>query len=228
VTTPAVSPAFVGLETHGCQRLGCTESETRPLFAFSIGDTGPGGGIIFYVADGLGGRDLGFTLYMNATDTVGTSAHYLEAAPANISDYLQWASANHLIPGLSNWDVIAEREIDWGIGRGRKNTEIIIAHSAANSYDTPAAARTRTGMHGDGTMNDWFLPSRNELNQLFINRVIVNSASIAIGGSSLGTSVFWSSSQIDTFFVPVQVFSDGSRPSNHKDSVDTVRAIRAF
>ncbi|MCL2411854.1 MAG: hypothetical protein FWC97_09455, partial [Treponema sp.] len=147
-----------------CQHSGCTVTA-------GIGDIGPGGGVIFYVR-GV----LGFTFFQNATDTTGVIRHYLEASPANLGS-LQWANNWFLIPGLSQ---NSSDPTDWAIGRGMKNTEIIIAHGIANSYTTGAATAAR------GFGADWFLPSRNELNALFQNRAAVGN---------LGTGWFWSSSQ---------------------------------
>ncbi|MCL2758988.1 MAG: hypothetical protein FWD22_02115, partial [Treponema sp.] len=78
----------VGFETRTCKRGECGYSETRAFdFYYTIGDTGPGGGKIFFVADGVGfladtitPKPLGFTLFMTADDTVGTTAYYLEAS----------------------------------------------------------------------------------------------------------------------------------------------------
>jgi len=78
-------------------------------------------------------------------------------------------------------------------------------------------------------LNDWFLPSRDELNQLYRYRAIVEISS---------SGWFWSSSQTDINFAWGQSFVDGSRGSASKDSdfwndgtkIDgrSVRAVRAF
>jgi len=52
---------------------GGAGSTATPVY--NLGDTGPGGGKIFYV------NPSGFTLYRTATDATGITAHYLEAAP---------------------------------------------------------------------------------------------------------------------------------------------------
>ncbi|MCL2792030.1 MAG: DUF1566 domain-containing protein [Spirochaetaceae bacterium] len=221
VTTPAVGPTFVGEETHGCQRPGCTESETRPIFAFSIGDTGPGGGIIFYVADGQGGRPLGFDVQgwgvPNDTGYFSTyTAHYLEAAPAN-SGTFQWAASGFLIPDLSQSQA---DQTDWAIGRGRMNTAIIINHGNTHTttYTTPAASACAALTTGGQT--NWFLPSKDELNLLWLNRSAV--VDLPNGG-------YWSSSQGFIGVAWTQFFSNNfSQTAGSKTGTSLVRAIRAF
>ncbi|MCL2411011.1 MAG: DUF1566 domain-containing protein, partial [Treponema sp.] len=180
-----------------CQRPGCTVTA-------GIGDIGPEGGVIFYV------RESGFTFFQNAADTTGVIRHYLEASPANLGNNIQWANQNRLIPGLSQ---NANEQTDWAIGRGMRNTEIIIAHGIANSYTTSAATATRA------LGADWFLPSRNELNELFQNRAAVGN---------LGTGWFWSSSQCDTYHAWDQNFAGGGQSVDVKGFGNAVRAVRAF
>ncbi|MCL2411273.1 MAG: DUF1566 domain-containing protein, partial [Treponema sp.] len=179
-----------------CQRSECTDTA-------GIGDTGSGGGIIFYV------RESGFTFFQNATDTTGVTRHYLEASPANLGSF-QWATSNILIPGLSQngWETT-----DRAIGRGMKNTEIIIAHGLENSYTTGAATAAR------GFGADWFLPSINELNALFQNRAAVGN---------LGTGWFWSSSRFNTHNAWGQHFASGGQQGNLNPFNSAVRAVRAF
>jgi len=198
-----------------CQRGGgCTVTA-------GIGDTGPGGGIIFYVADGgglparnpftvpasPGGYSPAWTSY---------TASYLEAAPANVVGTQQWANrTGDLIPNLSpnNAD-----ETDWRIGRGRLNTALIIADGNAKVYTTPAAsacAALRTG-----AKDDWFLPSRNELNALAQIRGLYGIPN---------TGWYWSSSQNGSEFAWLQDFNNGNQTNNFKNNnSNNVRAIRAF
>ena len=112
-------------------------------FDYLIGDTGPGGGRIFY-------RDLdGFIM----TDT-GEKAYYLEAAPVNQGTSLAWTSSPY------------RRFMDTGqaIGTGRKNTALILAVDAA----APAALACRN--YNGGGKADWFLPSFRELTEMYKTR----------------------------------------------------------
>ena len=78
-----------------------------------------------------------------------------------------------------------------GIGLGLPNTISIIAAAVVlGKTDMTSYAAGLANNYKGGGYNDWFLPSRDELNKLFINRA-------AIGGfATTGTmATYWSSSQ---------------------------------
>jgi hypothetical protein len=130
------------VESLICNRAGCNHQ-------YAIGDTGPGGGIIFYV------DTTGFTI----TDT-NELCHYLVAAPEDMAEGLAWGpfSYTNAIEGT-----------EWGIGTGRKNTALILAWHT----DTPAAKACDEYENNNKT--DWFLPSYNELNLLYTNKNYVDN-----------------------------------------------------
>jgi hypothetical protein len=72
---------------------------------------------------------------------------------------------------------------------------------------------------GGVTYDDWYLPSRDELNKLYINRV-------AIGGFS--NYYYWSSTELSSTYAFSQYFSDGFFYASNKMYPNDVRAIRAF
>jgi len=162
--------------------------------AYSIGATGPGGGIIFY------GDEMGFTMTDN-----NSTAYYLEAAPADMGSTLAWASGGYTttdIPGTET-----------AIGAGRKNTAIIL------TADSTAPAALACDTYSNNSKNDWFLPSKDELDQLYNNRV-------SVGGFT--GSIYFSSSQYSNITVPIRRFSDGYQGNFSKNMSYDVRAIRAF
>ena len=65
----------------------------------------------------------------------------------------------------------------------------------------------------------WKLPSQDELNYLYENKV-------AIGG--FANNRYWSSTEYASNFAWYQGFNDGSQGFNRKDYAYYVRAIRAF
>ena len=70
----------------------------------------------------------------------------------------------------------------------------------------------------DGEVWDqWILPSKDELNKLYINRAVV-------GGFDTNKS-YWSSSESSSINAFVQVFTGGSQTSNNKNTSNAVRAI---
>jgi len=195
-----------------------------------IGDTGPGGGIIFFVADGVGfladnttPKPLGFTLFMTAADTVGTTAYYLEAATvATLGGTGSQTTMRWSIRTTSPYPTvnIANDASGRSIGTGKRNTAIIIAAEEAerpggNTYIYAALACDN---YSTATADDWFLPSRDELNELYKER--------AHFGISSG--LFWSSSQSDSNGAWGQNFANGGQYNLGKDYGIDVRAVRAF
>jgi Protein of unknown function (DUF1566) len=67
--------------------------------------------------------------------------------------------------------------------------------------------------------SDWFLPSKDELNQMYIQRTV-------IGGFS--NISYWISSEYDDNLAWNQYLDDGSVYASIKTNVFCVRAIRAF
>jgi hypothetical protein len=70
-----------------------------------------------------------------------------------------------------------------------------------------------------GGQDDWFLPSKDELNQMYIWR-------IAIGGFT--SDGYWSSSEFSASIAWSQIFLLGGQSDSDKDSVRYVRPVRAF
>jgi hypothetical protein len=102
------------------------------------------------------------------------------------------------------------------IGTGKQNTADILA----GCFEAGIAAR----LAGDFSLNsysDWFLPSKDELNELNMNKDVVG------GFASNG---YWSSSESsDTDdHAWLQTFDDGLQNSANKYFTFGVRAVRAF
>jgi len=215
---PGFTAETDGEETGTCST--CSTSETRVYKFYKIGDTGPAGGIIFYVADNTDGRPDGITIqgYGNSGDNgyfAEYTAYYLEAAPENASaSIMHWSNTTVLIPNLSQH---SSDTTDRTIGRGRLNTALI---NATHTADTAANNAAKAALaYTNGGKDDWFLPSREELNQMYIQRSHV----------SITTGYFWSSSQRDTSDAWDQYFTTGEQSNYRKNSnLDNVRAIRAF
>ncbi|MCL1931751.1 MAG: hypothetical protein FWF55_08040 [Treponema sp.] len=167
---------------------------------YNLGDTGPGGGKIFYVSTN------GFTM----TDDNSTT-HYLEAAPVDMLN-LRWVAESYgddyeSFPDITNSPQGNE------IGMGRSNT----AHILTIDTDAPAAKACNEYTNNEKT--DWFLPSYYELEQLYINRNSVDNLSLAI---------YWSSSAYRKNFAYFYNFGTGDAGGTVKDSSYLVRPIRAF
>jgi len=154
----------------------------------------------FKVGDiGPGG---GYVFYDKGNNRGGW--RYLEAAPANIPNTSAWASA-----GFTTTDITGTGT---AIGSGRQNTILILAVDA----NAPAALACRN--YSNNGYNDWFLPSRDELNELYKQRALVG----------ISSGMFWSSSQSNNVDAWLQYFSSGSQADGTKSDGTIVRAVRAF
>ena len=119
-----------------------------------------------------------------------------------------------------------------GVYAGKANTTIIIAAQVAIGDDNNTyAARicnelqvTEAGI----TYGDWYLPSKYELNLMFLNKAIIDATAAYNGGSTLGDSGYWSSTEDDGDNVWGQFFNSGGLLIVSKESIVLVRAIRSF
>lgn len=173
-----------------------------------LGDTGPGGGKVFYVqASGT----------FACGPILASTCKYLEAAPATGTS--AWVDQNYLWSGNTT-DLIGASASGVSIGTGYSNTLAIIGQSGGGDTSSRAATATRA-YRGPNGLSDWFLPSQNEVYQLHLNNVLV----------SLGESFddFWSSTEAgSTGAMITWNHGDGSFYGNGKDTLNAVRPIRAF
>ncbi len=108
-----------------------------------------------------------------------------------------------------------------GVGAGIKNTAIIIANQGVVDGETFAAticneySVTVNGV----TYGDWYLPSKHELNLLYLQKSIV-------GG--FANYPYWSSTEYSYVEANAQDFTQGTTSLPGKNSPYHVRAIRAF
>ena len=183
--------------------------------AYAIGATGPGGGKIYYVAADADGFQCGQTL--------GSYCFYLEVAPNNWSGgtdpTVSWAQSD-LQSSSSNITLSV------GIGLGAQNTKAIIDQGNNNSATSAAAlARSYSVTTSGINYDDWFLPSENELSQMFIQRVAVG---VVFAGAS-----YWSSTSTGglngRYLIVTHVSATpGSFAGALKGSAYYVRPTRAF
>jgi hypothetical protein len=168
-----------------------------------VGDIGPGGGKVFYVhASG--------TFACGAT--LASTCKYLEAAPT--SGAAAWTDATYAWSGNTSEAIGADAQ-GTAIGTGYKNTQAMVTQSS-----TADRAGTKTRAYrGPNSLSDWYLPSQDELNQMYVNRS-------AIGGFS--TAYYWSSSESGDSSAWFQNFNFGSQQANFKDDSVYVRPVRAF
>jgi hypothetical protein len=161
---------------------------------YALRGTGPAGGLIFHVN----------------TDYEIDGWRYLEAAPAdcNAGAGIQWWTGENLGSGAYYS----------AIGTGQANTTLILAAQGVDSSGYAADACDSLSVDG---CSDWFLPSKDELNEMYV-QLKLN----AVGG--FAESEYWSSSAQSMSLVNMQRFSDGWVNPENSAGAYKVRAVRAF
>jgi len=138
-----------------------------------------------------------------------TGLHGLIAAPED-------QSTSENILWWNGTDIITEA-IGTTIGTGKSNTDKIVTAQGNGSYAAKLCKDLTLGGY-----NDWYLPSIDELDELYKNRV-------AIGGfTTSGNERYWSSSEVSNSAALRLGFSDGSRVVRSKRYECRVRAVRTF
>jgi hypothetical protein len=171
--------------------------------SLSIGGIGPSGGKVFITPS-----------------TVGNSTgKYFEAAPVTTPDVIRsWATNVN-----SNQTTAVSGADGTAIGTGEQNTLDIVAQTGNIAATCAAVYCSEYAING---FSDWFLPSRDELTEMYTNSAVV-------GGFS--SSYYWSSSEYtDPGFPSSDAYDQnfvgpGQTPSIFgKNAVQEVRPVRSF
>jgi hypothetical protein len=183
-------------------------------FTCQVGDIGPGGGVIFYVASGF------FTQQGASGSMCTTNCKYLESAPTTGTD--NWTDNNYAWSGNSNTLIGASAQGS-AIGTGYQNTLAIVAQSGAG---TSGAASVTRAYRGPNNKIDWFLPSKDELHQMRLQRSFV-----AAPPDGAAHSNYWTSTEdSDTAAIyEYFLFDDHYTPydKSHDNGI-FARPVRAF
>jgi len=181
-----------------------------------VGDVGPGGGIVFY--------DAG---------TTKSWGRYLEAAP---TDY----QVNNVRKGVP-WGCIGTPTgaIDTAIGTGKANTNTILTKCTTVDIAADVADKYFTSSVAAG---QWFLPSRDELNELCKyarNQTTGNTTKQCDEGlgtlrTGFAAATYWSSSDKYNYYAWYQIFGgsnsgyNGGQGDGGKAYFVYTRPVRAF
>ena len=197
------------------------ESTDRPKF--KVGDTGPGGGKVFYYLDTGFNCGGGFSATGSPT---GGLCHYLEAAPTTGAN--AWTDASYEWSGNIG-DVIGTTGT--AIGTGYKNTLAMIAQAAGGSAKGKAGTISRSYL-GPNSLTDWYLPSKDELYELYLQQATVGGFLVDHYWSSSEYSVSDCNSDPQCWpgasIVWNLLFSDDTQWVSSKDNTYYVRPVRAF
>jgi uncharacterized repeat protein (TIGR02543 family) len=189
-----------------------------------------------YTIGGPGPSCVGKVFYIEGGGTSGS--HGLEAAPPGWYDPEKYA--DYADPSLA-WiygDPVTDEEgnvtqqtqttlngnTSTGIGTyqapvGLANSDAIITQSGSTASSN-SAARLCKNYRGGG-LNNWFLPSKDELAQLYAQRD-------ATRWGGFDATFYWSSSEYDTWNAWSQAFFNGTQNGTLKSYERRIRPVRAF
>jgi hypothetical protein len=159
----------------------------------AIGDPYQGGRVAYI----LQGGDPGY---------VAGQTHGLIAAATDQSVGVGWSNITATAVGTTGS----------ALGTGQTNTTAIVGQVGC----TDGAAYLCDHLTEAG-YDDWYLPSRDELDKLYLNRA-------EIGGFDGSDVYYWSSSEYSSNDAWVRRFMDGDAGGDAKNASDRVRAVRTF
>ena len=161
----------------------------------TIGKTYQGGKIFYILVDG----DLGYDANVQ---------HGLIAATSDQGTAIQWYNGSYTTTGATGT----------AIGTGLDNTNKIIASQGnTGSY----AAKLCRDFRGGG-YTDWYLPSKDEIYKLYLNKT-------AFGWNSISdVGYYWTSTERDSGSALDLRIASGNQNSYGKNAQEFVRAIRSF
>ena len=159
------------------------------------------GGVVFYIFES---GDTGY---------IAGETHGLIAAPSDQSS-ATWGCSGQSIGGTS-----------YAVGTGAANTTAIVSGCSETAIAARICADLTLGVY-----DDWFLPSKDELYFMYLNRATIDTTASANEGSNFSTGAYWSSTENGSNTAYAFAFG-GAFPglgSNNKTTTTNVRAVRAF
>lgn len=155
---------------------------------------------VHFIGERFGG---GVVFYVNSAGTHGLIADSVDLPQA------VWYNGTYIATGATGT----------AIGSGKANTKKIVAvfgKPINANYNYAALQCSRSKRNG---FSDWYLPSKDELNELYKQRDVIGNFTF---------DGYWSSSEPDSFLAWYLGFNNGVLNYFNKNNVFDVRAIRSF
>lgn len=122
------------------------------------------------------------------------------------------------IDGSDNWAEVCKVDLDATVYPATNYP----AFNFANTYGITA------GLTGTGYEDGWCLPAIAELDAVYGNRSTIQESLDVVGGFTIGSSNYWSSSQSASDNNVALSFSDGNGGDSYKSSGFNVLVVQAF
>ena len=146
-TSVASATAYTITATNASGSATRTFTLTVTAIVYTVGQTGPGGGKIFYYSAG------GFT----CGETYASTCTYLEVATSLNVSKAEWSNSTLR-------STITANSTGTAIGTGQRNTSVVAALITVDTA-TSAIYTIDSYVSVNGT-SDWFMPSKDELKEL--------------------------------------------------------------
>jgi hypothetical protein len=164
-------------------------------------------GRTIHIGDAYGGGIVAYIYQSGDPGYVAGETHGLIVSSGDLISAIQWWNGSYVTTGATGT----------ALGTGRANTDaIILAQGATATSYAAGLAKAYTG----GGHSDWYLPSKGELNKVYLNQA-------AIGGS-FDALVYWTSSEASSVSAYSQNLSNGHAAGEVKLDLQGVRAVRSF
>ncbi|MFZ4522404.1 MAG: hypothetical protein ACOYNC_11905 [Bacteroidales bacterium] len=173
--------------------------DLKTVITYQVGDFAQGG-IVFWVDE--------------------TGQHGIVCAKQDQSSEARWWAG-------TNTNTMAKGD---GPLSGKMNTVIIIANQGYGDGSTYAARMCNELQITEGgkTYGDWYLPSKAELNLMYLNKATINATIGANGGSGLANDNYWSSTEYSIGTAELFGFNTGFAAHYVKGGTAYIRAVRSF